>query len=69
MTSKSFGICPACGSKKVLRSRRRGIKERLLKLLSPEIRFYRCHKCGARFKLDGATLIAINAVSSSPNNH
>ena len=54
----SFGRCLKCGSDRVLRSRRRGLKERLLKLFSKEIRFFRCHKCGARYMIDtraGAT--------------
>jgi len=48
--AESFDICPKCGSDKVLRSRRRGLKERLLKLFSPNMHFYRCHKCQARFR-------------------
>jgi DNA-directed RNA polymerase subunit RPC12/RpoP len=45
----SIGPCPACGYAKVLRSRRKGIKENILKFISAETRFYRCHQCGARF--------------------
>ncbi|WP_041855702.1 hypothetical protein [Candidatus Korobacter versatilis] len=51
--SDSFGSCPQCGSEKVLRSHRKGVKEKVLKLLTPSIRFYRCHKCGARFIREG----------------
>lgn len=34
-----------------MRSRRHGFKERVVKFFSPSIRFYRCHKCGARYML------------------
>ena len=54
----SFGPCLACGSGRVVRSRRRGLKERIRKLFSGHIRFFRCHKCGARYMIDtkaGAT--------------
>ena len=55
---KSFGPCLACGSPRVRRSRRRGVKERVMKLFSKHIRFFRCHKCVARYMIDskaGAT--------------
>lgn len=55
----TFGTCPACGSEKLLRSRRKGVKERLMKLLSKDLRFYRCHQCNARFKSAGETGIPV----------
>jgi DNA-directed RNA polymerase subunit RPC12/RpoP len=55
----TFGTCPACGSEKLLRSRRKGLKERLMKLFSKDLRFYRCLQCYARFKSKDETGIPI----------
>jgi uncharacterized protein with PIN domain len=48
-----YGSCPECGAEKLLRSRRKGVKERLMKLFGKDVRFYRCHQCHARFKKKG----------------
>ena len=50
MVDDYFGDCPKCGSTKVIRSPRRGIWERLLKLFSANFRFYECHGCHARYR-------------------
>ena len=53
--------CPACDSDRVYRSRPRGARDHIVKLLLP-VSYYRCHACGwrkARFRrltVKGATM-------------
>jgi hypothetical protein len=39
--------CPACGSSRVLHSRAKSLRDRILKRLLP-VTFYRCHDCNWR---------------------
>ncbi len=49
--------CPQCGSERVHRSRRRGVTEKVIALVSLKIR--RCHECNTRLASFGNSVLLL----------